>query len=377
MLPIANWVKSFPVVVKSIILLTAFAFLEANALTLERLKVPDGFNLSIYASGVPNARQMTRGATGNIYVGSRRAGAVYAVIDKDGDFEADAVHTIAEGLYMPSGVAFRDGVLYVAEVNRIIAFDDIDTRYAETIKPRVVYDKLPDDAHHGWKFIAFGPDGKLYIPVGAPCNVCEVDAPYASILRLDVETKEIEIVAEGIRNSVGFDWQPDSNELWFTDNGRDMMGDDVPPGEINRIDREKQHFGFPYIHAGDILDPQFGDGKSADAYVAPALKLGAHVAPLGAYFYRGKLFPNSYQGQLFVAEHGSWNRSRKSGYRVMLASIGLDNKVTDYQPVINGWLLGQAHWGRPVDFEMLDDGSLLISDDYAGVIYRLNYKAAK
>jgi glucose/arabinose dehydrogenase len=237
----------------------------------------------------------------------------------------------------------------------------------------VVFDKLPSDGHHGWKFIAFGPDGALYIPVGAPCNVCEVKDPYGTILRLDVATGALEVIARGVRNSVGFDWHPRTQELWFSDNGRDMLGDDVPPGELNRIAQTGRHFGFPYIHGGDIVDPEFGKASETVSFEKPAWQLGAHVAPLGMMFYTGREFPEEYRGSLLVAEHGSWNRSRKVGYRVMRAVFDPDAAISSYVPFITGWLQGEAYWGRPVDFEQLPDGSVLVSDDHAGAIYRISY----
>lgn len=355
--------------------ISASSVTSAAALMLDRLKVPDGFSVAVFSDGVADARQMARGTSGVIYVGSRRAGSVYAVVDGDGDKRADHVHTIATGLYMPSGVAYHDGTLYVAEVNRVIAFDAIDSNFRSEPKPRIVFDRLPADGHHGWKFIAFGPDNALYIPVGAPCNVCEVEDPYGTILRLDVATGKLDVVARGIRNSVGFDWHPRTQELWFSDNGRDMMGDEVPPEEINRISQSGQHFGFPYVHGGDIPDPEFGTDAKPASYEQPAWQLGAHVAPLGVMFYTGREFPEEYRGSLLVAEHGSWNRSRKAGYRVMRAIFDADGAIQSYVPFITGWLQGEANWGRPVDIEQLADGSVLVSDDQAGVIYRISYAA--
>ncbi len=345
---------------------------SVSAVPLERIKLPAGFSISHFAN-VPNARQLARGGPGIVYVGTRSVGAVYAVVDEDGDMHADRVHTIAIGLYMPSGVAYRDGTLYVAEVNRILAFDEIDQNLSTPPKPRIVFDQLPRDSHHGWKFIEFGPDGGLYIPVGAPCNVCNVDDPYGTILRVNVDDGGMEIVARGIRNSVGFAWHPRTRELWFTDNGRDMMGDDIPPGELNRVTEFGQHFGFPYVHGGEVLDPIYGKDVALDDYVKPALKLGAHVAPLGPLFYTGNQFPHEYQGDLLVAEHGSWNRSRKSGYRIMRTRFDPSGKILRYEPFATGWLVGEANWGRPVDLEQMSDGSIIVSDDHAGVLYRIAY----
>ena len=342
------------------------------ALSLERIRVPAGFSISVFATGVPNARQVTRSSKGIVYVGTRSAGAVYAVVDEDADYRADRVHKIADGLYMPSGVAYRNGTLYVAEVNRVLAFDEIDQRLDSPPEPRVVFDRLPQDSHHGWKFIAFGPDGKLYVPVGSPCNVCIVADPYGTILRLNLPDNNAEVVARGIRNSVGFAWHPFTGELWFTDNGRDNMGDDTPPGELNRITKSGLHFGFPYIHGDDIVDVEY-DKDAEIEFVKPALKLDAHVAPLGPLFYTGTQFPEAYRHDLFIAEHGSWNRSRKSGYRIMRVRFDSGGNITHYEPFATGWLVGQSHWGRPVDLEQMPDGSILVSDDYAGVLYRISY----
>ncbi len=341
---------------------------------LNRIKLPDGFSISVYASDVPNARQLTLGHNGILYIGTRSAGVVYAVVDIDGDYRADRTYTIASGLYMPSGVAYRNGTLYVAEVNRILAFDGIDQRLDSPPAPRIVFDRLPSESHHGWKFIDFGPDGKLYIPIGAPCNVCEIEDPYGTIQRLDLHDGTMEVVARGIRNSVGFAWEPKTQELWFTDNGRDWMGDDVPAGELNHVTRIGQHFGFPFVHGGNVVDPEYGAGVRLDAFVKPALRLGAHVAPLTPLFYSGQQFPEEFLGSLLIAEHGSWNRSRKSGYRIMRAQISDAGEVLRYEVFAAGWLVGEAHWGRPVDLEQMADGSLLVSDDYAGVVYRITYE---
>ena len=351
-----------------------FAFMISGiSAALERLTVPPGFNIAVYSSEVPNARQMALGGSGTIYIGTRGEGKVYAVVDQDGDAIADAVYTIAERLFMPSGVAYRDGTLYVAEINRIIAFDDIDRRLVDPPAPRVVYDALPSDKHHGWKFIDFGPDGALYIPVGAPCNVCEVSDPYGTIFKWDMDSKQTTVIARGVRNSVGFAWHPRTAAFWFSDNGRDWMGDDRPGCEINRVATAGAHFGFPYEHADGIADDTYGRPEDSPPLVRPAYTLDAHVAPLGMMFYTGDAFPDDYHQRLLVAEHGSWNRSKKSGYRVMSAVLNDAEKIVAYEPFVSGWLVGQANWGRPVDLLQLADGSVLISDDYAGVIYRVSY----
>ncbi len=360
---------------RNMLLLTATllcATWTSAAVPLERLKLPPGFKISVFAEGVANARALALGTNGTVFVGTRSAGNVYALRDKDGDGIADENFTIARGLRMPSGVAFRDGALYIAEVHRIMRFDGIEGQLQKPPQPEVVFDKLPKETHHGWKFIAFGPDGMLYIPIGAPCNVCDPGDPYASITRLDVASGKLEVFARGVRNSVGFDWQPESKSLWFTDNGRDMMGDEVPSCELNYAPKAGMHFGFPFCHQGDVADPEFGKARKCEEFTPPALKVGPHVAPLGVRFYTGKMFPAEYQNRAFIALHGSWNRSEKSGYKVMTATIR-DGKVEKYEPFIEGWLQGQSNWGRPVDMLLLPDGSMLLSDDGADVIYRIAY----
>jgi glucose/arabinose dehydrogenase len=336
----------------------------AQGLPLERIRLPPGFRIELHAM-VPNARSLARGEQGTLFVGSRSGGAVHAVT-REGK-----VVKIAEGLTMPNGVAVRDGALYVAEVSRILRFDDIEKNLQSPPRPQVVYDRLPRDAHHGWKFIRFGPDGRLYIPVGAPCNICDRDG-YALIGRLDVASRSYEVFARGVRNTVGFDWHPQTRELWFTDNGRDWLGDELPADELNRAPRAGMHFGFPHCHQGDLPDPEFGRGRKCAEFEPPAQNLGPHVAALGMRFYTGNMFPAEFRNQIFIAEHGSWNRSNKIGYRISLVRIR-DSKAVSYEPFAQGWLQGESVWGRPVDLEVLPDGSLLVSDDYAGAIYRIRY----
>jgi glucose/arabinose dehydrogenase len=343
---------------------------------LSQIKLPEGFKIEIYAEDVKNARSMCLSPNGTLFVGTRDAGNVYALQDTDGDHKVDKTYTLAKGLNMPNGVALRNGDLYIAEVNRIIKLEKIESTLANPPQPVVVYDQYPTEKHHGWKYIAFGPDGKLYVPVGAPCNICESENEiFATITRLDLETKKVEIVQRGIRNSVGFTWHPDNKELWFTDNGRDMLGDDLPSCELNHATRDGQHFGYPYCHQGDSADPEFGSKHPCSDFVAPAQKMGPHVAPLGLEFYTGKMFPAAYKNQILVALHGSWNRTKKSGYSIMMVTLDNKNQVTSYKPFAEGWLNNESQdvWGRPVDLEFLPDGSMLVSDDYADVIYRVSY----
>ncbi|MFO7543576.1 MAG: PQQ-dependent sugar dehydrogenase [Thiobacillus sp.] len=341
------------------------------ALPLASLKLPPGFQVELFAS-VPNARQMALGKH-TLFVGSMRAGKVYAV-----PLTAPRKPVvIANGLEMPVGVAFRNGDLYVSAVNRVVRLRDIESHLKRPPRPETVSSFWPGDTHHGWKFIAFGPDGKLYVPVGAPCNICEPDPDrYATITRLDVASGKVEVVARGVRNTVGFDWQPDSGELWFTDNGRDWLGDEAPPDELNRVSRTGQHFGYPYCHGGTIADPEFGQSRPCGEFVPPVQNLGAHVASLGMRFYTGKQFPERYRNAVFIAEHGSWNRSRKNGYRVSVVRLQ-DNRAVSYEPFITGWLENEVAWGRPADVLVMPDGSLLVSDDQAGAIYRVSYRATR
>jgi glucose/arabinose dehydrogenase len=299
---------------------------------------------------------------------------VYAVLDRKKQNRADQVITIALGLNVPNGVAFRNGSLYVAEVNRVLRYDNIDDRLHNPPLPVVVNDSFPTDNHHGWKFIRFGPDGKLYVPVGAPCNICERKDPrYATIMRMNPDGSGLEIFASGIRNTVGFDWNPLTRELWFTDNGRDWMGDNLPPDELNCAPKKGLNFGFPYCHGTKIPDPQFGTKQSCKEFVPPAMELGPHVASLGMRFYTGAMFPPEYKNQILIAEHGSWNRSVPIGYRVTLVRLQ-NNRAVKYEVFAEGWLQGSQAWGRPVDVLVMPDGALLVSDDKAGAIYRISYK---
>jgi len=345
-----------------------------TALPVELLRLPPGFTAEVVAR-VPNARAMTLGAAGTLFVGSASAGKVYALALPPAGTKGEAViHVIASGLREPAGVAFRDGALYVSAVSRILRFDDIERRLADPPQPVVVSDRFPTDGHHGRKFIAFGPDGRLYVPVGAPCNICEPDPDrYANIMRMNRDGTGLEVYARGLRNSVGFDWDPRTKELWFTSNGRDHLGDDAPPDTLNHAPGPGLHFGFPYCHGGTLPDPEFGAKRPCSAFQPPAQNLGPHVAALGMRFYAGTQFPAAYRNRIFIAEHGSWNRSRKIGYRVAMVTLE-GSRAVRYEPFAEGWLQGESAWGRPADVLVAPDGSLLVSDDYAGAIYRIRYR---
>jgi len=361
-------------------LFSAAALLLATAVTspaaglrLGEITLPPGFAIAVYADSLPGARSLALGAKGTLFVGSRHEGKVYAVIPAADGRRAARVVTIAAGLDSPNGVAFRNGSLYVAEISRVLRFDRIEERLDRPPPAVVVNDSFPQKGHHGWKFIRFGPDGRLYVPVGAPCNVCESKDPrFATIMRMDPGGSGLEIFASGVRNTVGFDWHPVSGELWFTDNGRDWLGDDQPPDELNRAPAKGMHFGFPYRHGRDIVDPKFGSRGGREQFTAPEIELGPHVASLGMRFYTGSMFPADYRNQVFIAEHGSWNRSEPSGYRISLVKLQ-GNRAVSYQPFAEGWLQDGGAWGRPVDLQVMPDGSLLVSDDKAGAVYRISY----
>jgi glucose/arabinose dehydrogenase len=352
---------------------------NSRNLPLGNIKLPQGFAIELYADNVPSARELCLSPSGVLFIGSNSAGKVYAAVDNDHDMHADEVLTLASGLHLPVGVALHDGDLYYSQVESVTRIPDVERDLRHPAKGIKVAD-FPDKEHHGWKFIAFGPDGLLYVPVGVPCNVCDEGDPYGAILRMKPDGSERHVIARGMRNTVGFDWHPVTGELWWTDNGRDELGDNVPPDELNRIakgsgvDSAAPHYGFPYWHGGTIKDPDFKD-KAADQYVKPVQNLGPHVAALGCGFYTGAQFPAEYRDQLFIAEHGSWNRSNKIGYRVML--VKTYGKVSKgYSVFAEGWKQGENVWGRPADVEVAPDGSLLVSDDFAGCVYRIWYRGS-
>jgi glucose/arabinose dehydrogenase len=344
-------------------------------LDLSRITLPEGFAIEIFAGGVANARSLAIGAGGTVFVGTRTKGDVYAIpteVDEGGARRPSGpAVTIASALNMPNGVAWREGSLYVAEINRILRYDGVEASLENPPEPVVVSDDFPGVRHHGWKYIAFGPDDKLYVPVGAPCNICD-QAGFAEITRMNPDGSGKEVFARGVRNTVGFTWHPASGEMWFTDNGRDWMGDDVPPCELNHAPKAGLHFGYPHCHGAAVSDPDFARGRSCSEFTPPVQELGPHVAPLGLKFYTGDAFPDAYRDGVFIAEHGSWNRTDPIGYRITRVPLEGD-RATGYETFAEGWLQDGKSWGRPVDLLILDDGAMLVSDDQAGVIYRIHY----
>jgi len=344
----------------------------ADKLPIGKIKVPKGFKVEVWASGILDARSLREGDDGTVFVSSLFvAGKIYAVTDKGGKRE---VKTIAEKLMLPSGIEYHKGSLYVATPKEITRYDNIEANLDNPPKPVMVYDKLPGDVPHGWKFIKVGPDGKLYVPVGAPCNICNPSDQYAQIRRMNLDGSGVEVVARGVRNTVGFDFHPKTGELWFTDNQRDWLSEDLPQDELNRLTQPgKQHFGFPFCHQGDFADPEFGWGKSCKDYTKPVALFGPHAAPLGMRFYTGKMFPAQYQGAIFVARHGPWNRTIKHAADVVAVFLDDKGNVRKVEPFLTGLVENNGYLGRPVDVLVMKDGSLLVSDDHNGAIYRVSY----
>jgi glucose/arabinose dehydrogenase len=345
-----------------------------DKLPTAKLKVPAGFNIEVYAAGMANARSLAEGDKGTVFVGSRLVDKVYAVVNKDGK---RSVKVLASGLYRPNGVAFRNGTLYIAELSKVSKIEKAEDVIDNPPKPTMIYDNLPKDEAHGWKFIGIGPDNKLYVPVGQPGNNVLHDDAHGQIRRINLDGTGAEVVALGVRNSVGFDWHPETKQLYFTDNGRDWMSEDVPQDELNRVTKVGEDFGAPYCYQGNISDPEFGWGHSCSEFTAPVGLMGPHAAALGMRFYTGSMFPKSYRNAIFVARHGSWNRSKKFGGDVAVVKLNKDGTVKSVQPFITGFLEDNKYVGRPVDVLPMKDGSMLVSDDWNGAIYRITYGKPK
>ena len=345
-----------------------------DKLPTAKLKVPPGFNIEVYAAGIANARSLAAGDKGTVFVGSRLLDKVSAIVDKDGK---RSVKVIASGLYRPNGVAFKNGTLYIAELSKVSKIEKIEDVIDNPPKPTVIYDNLPKDEAHGWKFIAIGPDNKLYVPVGQPGNNVLHDDAHGQIRRINLDGSGAEVIAKGVRNTVGFDWHPETKQLYFTDNGRDWMSEDVPEDELNRLTKVGEHFGAPYCLQGNIVDPEFGWGKSCGDYTPPVALLGPHSAALGMRFYTGSMFPKAYKNAIILARHGSWNRSKKVGGDVLVVKLNKDGSVKSTEPLITGFLEDNKYIGRPVDVMQMKDGSLLVSDDWNGAVYRVTYGKQK
>jgi glucose/arabinose dehydrogenase len=346
----------------------------ADKLPVAKLKLPPGFNIEVYAAGMANARSMREGDKGTVFVGSRLVDKVYGIVNKDGK---RSVKVIALGLYRPNGLAFHDGTLYIAELSKISKIDKIEDNLDNPPKPTMVYDNLPKDEAHGWKFIGIGPDNKLYVPVGQPGNNVLHDDAHGQIRRMNLDGSGVEVVAYGVRNSVGFDWHPETKQLYFTDNGRDWLSESVPEDELNRVTKVAEDFGAPYCYQGNILDPDFGWGHSCSEFTPPVGLMGPHAAALGMRFYTGSMFPKAYKDAIFVARHGSWNKSQKFGGDVAVVRLNKDGTVKSVEPFLTGFLENNSYVGRPVDVLQMKDGSLLVSDDWNGAVYRISYGKPK
>jgi glucose/arabinose dehydrogenase len=346
----------------------------ADKLPLAKLRVPAGFNIEVYAAGMANARSLAIGDKGTVFVGSRLVDKVYAIVNKDGK---RTVKVLASGLYRPNGVAFKNGTLYIAELSKVSKIDKVEDVLDNPPKPTVIYDNLPKDEAHGWKFIAIGPDNKLYVPVGQPGNNVLHDDAHGQIRRMNLDGSGAEVIARGVRNTVGFDWHPTTKQLYFTDTGRDWASEDVPEDELNRVTKVGEHFGSPYCYQGNFPDPDFGWGHSCSEFTAPVGLMGPHSASLGMRFYTGEMFPKSYKNTIVVARHGSWNRSKKFGGDVVVVKLNKDGTVKSTEPLITGFLENNSYVGRPVDVLQMKDGSLLVSDDWNGAVYRISYGKPK
>jgi glucose/arabinose dehydrogenase len=345
-----------------------------DKLPLAKLKLPPGFNLEVYAAGMANARSLAEGDKGTVFVGSRLVDKVYGIVNKDGK---RSVKVIASGLYRPNGVAFKNGTLYIAELSKVSKIDKIEDNLDSPPKLTMIYDNLPKDEAHGWKFIAIGPDNKLYVEVGQPGNNVLHDDAHGQIRRMNLDGTGAEVYALGVRHSVGFDWNPANKQMYFTDNGRDWLSESVPEDELNRVTKAGEDFGAPYCWQGNIIDQEHGWGKNCKDYTAPVGLMGPHVAALGMRFYTGNMFPKSYKNAIFIARHGSWNKSQKQGGDVVVVKLNKDGTMKSMEPFMTGFLEDNKYVGRPVDVMVAKDGSLLVSDDWNGAVYRITYGKPK
>lgn len=343
----------------------------ADKLPVAKMKLPPGFKAEVWASDVLDARGLRQGDKGTVFVSSLFvAGKLYAVVDKGGKRE---VKVLADKLFLPNGIEFVKGSLYVATPKDITRYDNIEANLDNPPKPVMVYDKLPGEIPHGWKFIKLGPDGKLYVNIGAPCNICDPGAGFAKIVRMNLDGSGVEDVALGVRNTVGFDFDPKDGSLWYTNNGRDWLSEDLPNDTLNHVTKLGQHFGFPYCHQGNFADPQYGWGKNCSDYAQPALLTGPHAGTLGMRFYNGRMFPAQYQGAIFIARHGPWNRTLKYAADIVVAWPDGKGGIAKMEPFLSGLVENNEYLGRPVDLLVMNDGSLLVSDDHNGAIYRISY----
>src|SRR5215510_8800061 len=342
-----------------------------DKLPIPQLKLPKGFKVELYASGIPNARSLRLGDKGTVFVSNRVLDKVYAIVHRGGKRETKI---IASGLDRPNGLAFHNGTLYIAEGTQISKLEKIEDNLDNPPKPVVIYSDFLNHQSHGWKFMGLGPDNKLYVNVGSPCNICEPPATNGQLRRINLDGSGADVVARGVRNSVGFDWHPVTKELYFTDNGRDWLSEDLPEDELNRVTKIGQHFGFPYCHQGTFADREMGWGRSCDEFEKPVALLGPHSAALGMRFYTGTIFPPEYRNAIFIARHGSWNKTKKIGGDIVVAKLNKDGNVESWEPFLTGFLQNNAYSGRPVDVQVMKDGSLLVSDDHAGAVYRVTYE---
>jgi glucose/arabinose dehydrogenase len=340
----------------------------AAQIQVDKIKLPQGFKISVWADNMLNARQMAWGAKGTLFVGTRVAGNVYAVTEKGGKREAKV---LLKGLTQPNGLVFKDGALYVATIPTLLKYENIEANLDNPPAPKEIY-TFPKDAHHNWRFLILGPDGKLYFNMGAPCNICMPPDTHANVARMNLDGTGFEYVAFGVRNSVGADFHPVTKELYFTNHGRDWAGDDFPHDTLHHAPKKGLHFGYPYCHQGDTIDPDFGKGRSCSEFAPPLLLLGPHVAPVGTRFYTGNQFPAEYRNRLFIAQKGSWNRTQKLGYRIMTVDLK-PGQPPKYEVFAEGFHQGNSVLGRPTYIEWMPDGSMLVSDDYHGAIYHVTY----